>query len=384
MLERDLVDDDGREALPDDVDAGPEGVRAKEGRVRVGLEFPDELAPREPAAPLLDEDRMIARHLLGDDLEVLVEAEPEPPKPVGDGPGIAIAPDFMFPFEVVTQSIGIVAARGSGKTYLTQVMAEEFLLAGLPFVVIDPVGVYWGLRSPGEGGEIGLDVYILGGEHGDMPLDPGAGKAVARWIVDYRHPAVLDISVMRKAEQRTFVADLAVPPGSRHAPSRPTNEHGPRHRPRRAWRRWRCGRRCLPPAAHQVKHAKAGHDDQRYSRSLGDSRPLLKRHRRKGAGGRRRAAPRPQAPKPTPLVATAAPRSAGPALSSAPWSAAGAAQAPRASLHHRIAFTRIQGFFSQCSCRSTCGHSITLAPVGYFSPRPRMNSFGRSWQASSA
>jgi hypothetical protein len=130
-------------------------------------------------------------------------------RPLGDGPGVAIAADFMFPFDVVTQSIGIVAARGAGKTYLTAVMAEEFLMAGLPFVVIDPMGVYWGLRSGADGESEGLDIYILGGEHGDLPLDPGCGKAVARWLTDYRRPAVLDLSDMRKAEQRQFVGDFA-------------------------------------------------------------------------------------------------------------------------------------------------------------------------------
>jgi len=94
-------------------------------------------------------------------------------------------------------------------TYLTQVMTEELYLAGLPFVVIDPVGVYWGLRSSAGGQDNGLDVYILGGERGDVPLDASSGKAIARWLLDYRRPTVLDLSLMRKAEQRVFVADLA-------------------------------------------------------------------------------------------------------------------------------------------------------------------------------
>jgi hypothetical protein len=145
----------------------------------------------------------------GDEEEEDEEDSPSPPPPVGDGEGVSIAGDLTLPYDVVTQSIGIVAARGSGKTYLTTVIAEEFLFARLPFVVIDPIGVYWGLRSGADGESPGLDVYILGGEHGDVPLDPTAGKAVARWLVDYRAPAVLDISLMRKAEQRVFVADLA-------------------------------------------------------------------------------------------------------------------------------------------------------------------------------
>lgn len=144
-----------------------------------------------------------------DEDEKAEEPSAPPPPPMGDGPGVNIAGDFTFPFEIVTQSIGIVAARGSGKTYLTTVMAEEFLFSGLPFLVIDPVGVYWGLRSGADGVSEGLDVYILGGDHGDVPLDPGSGKAVARWVTDYRRPVVLDMSLMRKNEQRLFVADLA-------------------------------------------------------------------------------------------------------------------------------------------------------------------------------
>lgn len=138
-----------------------------------------------------------------------VDEEGEVPRTVGEGPGLTIAADFIFPLDVVTQSIGIVAARGSGKTYLTTVMAEELTWAELPFVIIDPVGVYWGMRSSSNGQDPGLQVIILGGDHGDAPLDPGVGRAIARWLLEYHKPTILDISLMRKAEQRNFVADFA-------------------------------------------------------------------------------------------------------------------------------------------------------------------------------
>jgi len=122
---------------------------------------------------------------------------------------LKISDDFSFPRGMTTESIGIVAARGSGKTYTTAVMAEELYLAGLPFLVIDPLGVYWGIRSGSDGTETGMSVSILGGEHGDVPLESGTGRAVARWVIDYRKPAILDLSGFRKAEQRDFLSDLA-------------------------------------------------------------------------------------------------------------------------------------------------------------------------------
>ncbi len=172
------------------------------------LDAPKE-AFEETTAPEPKEEGPVAEGVFDDGEEPEEEEEEDDDSTLGDGPGVAIAGDFMFPYEVITQSIGIVAARGAGKTYLTAVMAEEFLMAGLPFVVIDPMGVYWGLRSGADGESEGLDIYILGGDSADLPLDPSSGKAIARWVCDYRRPVILDLSNMRKAEQRVFVADFA-------------------------------------------------------------------------------------------------------------------------------------------------------------------------------
>jgi len=137
-------------------------------------------------------------------------SRPEPSPPDDSDVGvIKIADDFFLPKQMVTESIGIVAARGSGKTYTTAVMAEELFIADLPFLVIDPLGVYWGIRSSADGTDVGLPVIVLGGDHGDLPLEAGSGRAVARWVLEYRKPTVLDLSNFRKAEQRLFVSDLA-------------------------------------------------------------------------------------------------------------------------------------------------------------------------------
>jgi hypothetical protein len=129
--------------------------------------------------------------------------------PEDRGEGITISDTLVLPDSTVTESIGIVAQRGSGKTYLTTVLAEEMSLGGLPFVVLDPMGVYWGLRSSSDGTAPGRPVYILGGDHGDLPLDPAGGRAIARWVLAHRQPAVLDLSNFRRADQRLFVGDFA-------------------------------------------------------------------------------------------------------------------------------------------------------------------------------
>ncbi len=58
-----------------------------------------------------------------------------------------IGPGLRLPPEAVTETFAIVAKRGVGKTYTAAVMVEEMVKAALPVVVVDPIGVWWGLRS---------------------------------------------------------------------------------------------------------------------------------------------------------------------------------------------------------------------------------------------
>src|SRR3972149_944330 len=56
-----------------------------------------------------------------------------------------------LPPEVLTHTMAILAKKGAGKTYTAGVIAEEFAKAGLPFVVLDPVGVHYGIRASRTG-----------------------------------------------------------------------------------------------------------------------------------------------------------------------------------------------------------------------------------------
>jgi hypothetical protein len=51
----------------------------------------------------------------------------------------------------------IYGGKGMGKTNLGGVLVEELDSAGLRFAVIDPMGVWWGLRHSAAGGkEVGV------------------------------------------------------------------------------------------------------------------------------------------------------------------------------------------------------------------------------------
>ncbi len=122
---------------------------------------------------------------------------------------LRISRNLALPLEAVTQTFAILAKRGVGKTYLALVMTEELLKAGLQVVVVDPVGVCWGLRSSADGKRPGLPIIVLGGDHGDVPLEASAGETIANFIIEEHQSAVLDLSLFRKNEQVRFMTDFA-------------------------------------------------------------------------------------------------------------------------------------------------------------------------------
>lgn len=87
---------------------------------------------------------------------------------------------FALPVDALVQTFAVMGIRGSGKTTAVAVLAEEFSKAGLPWIMLDPVGVGWGLRAGKDGKPGGgLPVVVFGGSHGDLPLDKDGGRKVA-------------------------------------------------------------------------------------------------------------------------------------------------------------------------------------------------------------
>lgn len=121
---------------------------------------------------------------------------------------LRLAPDLIVPIDAVTETFAILGKRGSGKTTTARVLAEELLDAQMPVVILDPTGVWWGLRSSADGAGEGYPVVIFGGDHADVPLTETSGVIIADAIVDQRASAVLDLSTLSKSATRRFAADF--------------------------------------------------------------------------------------------------------------------------------------------------------------------------------
>ena len=123
---------------------------------------------------------------------------------------IHLSPGLKLTLEVAGEAIGILATRGAGKSYASAVLIEELWDAGIQFAVLDPTGVYWGLRAAANGKDEGLPVIVLGGPHGDVPLEPTAGALIADLLVDTCQSLIIDLSDFpTKGAQTRFVTDFA-------------------------------------------------------------------------------------------------------------------------------------------------------------------------------
>jgi hypothetical protein len=122
---------------------------------------------------------------------------------------IRIAHGLSLPIGAVTEKLGFIGRTGSGKTYAAQKLAEEMHRVGAQFVALDPVGKWWSLRLAADGKTPSIPVPVFGGLHGDVPLEPTAGKLMADVIVDRGISAVVDVSQFESdAAKARFMTDF--------------------------------------------------------------------------------------------------------------------------------------------------------------------------------
>jgi uncharacterized protein len=122
---------------------------------------------------------------------------------------LKLADSLVLPDTAATQTFAFLARRGAGKTYAAGKLVEELLRISAPAIVLDPVGTWYGLRIAANGKGAGLSIPVFGGEHGDIPLEPSQGDTLGRMLIERDQCAVVDVSGMRKAERKRFVADFA-------------------------------------------------------------------------------------------------------------------------------------------------------------------------------
>ena len=122
---------------------------------------------------------------------------------------LAISKSLTLPADMSTKATAILGIRGSGKTNTGVVIVEGLLDESRPVVIIDPLDVWWGLRSSPGGKQDGYSVVICGGEHGDLPLTESDGATLADFVVEHHVPLVLSLRHLRKAAQQRFVTAFA-------------------------------------------------------------------------------------------------------------------------------------------------------------------------------
>jgi DNA-binding HxlR family transcriptional regulator len=135
----------------------------------------------------------------------------------------------------MTLATVVYGARGSGKTTLGRVLAEEVTKAGQRFCAVEPKGDWWGLKSTADGTGEGIPVVVFGGDHADLPLEEGAGREIASIIADLDQSVIVDLENLSKGKQLKFLAPfferlydanrepllLLLDEAQRYAPQRP-------------------------------------------------------------------------------------------------------------------------------------------------------------------
>lgn len=118
---------------------------------------------------------------------------------------LAISKQFSLPVDAMTEAMALIATRKRGKTHTATVIAEEILRLHQQVVIMDPVGLYWGLRSSADGKAEGFKILIIGGAHADIPLAVADAATIAQFVVSEEASVVIDLSQLgSKGEQVRF------------------------------------------------------------------------------------------------------------------------------------------------------------------------------------
>src|SRR5580693_2687877 len=103
---------------------------------------------------------------------------------------------------ILEEHPAFIGTPGSGKTTAAKAYAEELLRLGMRVLIIDVLGVWWGLRKGRDGKSQGFDIPIIGGPHGDMPIDEdgSGGDLIGERIGASDVSAIIDLKDLGQDE----------------------------------------------------------------------------------------------------------------------------------------------------------------------------------------
>jgi hypothetical protein len=113
---------------------------------------------------------------------------------------LRISSELSLPPDTVTSTMIVYGGKGMGKTVFGAVVAEELYAVGHRWSWLDPLGVSHGLRFNSAGTGKGIKCLILGGVHGDIPIFPDGGAAVADVVVEEGCNVLVDFSRSKTGE----------------------------------------------------------------------------------------------------------------------------------------------------------------------------------------
>jgi len=118
----------------------------------------------------------------------------------------------MYPIQksALDDRLAWVGITGSGKTFSSGTAVEHLLSSKARVVIIDPLGVWYGLaldvkgKKPSRFRSAGK-LVIFGGKHGDLPLNEHAGALIGETVASMAESCILDYSdIGTKAGERRF------------------------------------------------------------------------------------------------------------------------------------------------------------------------------------
>ena len=115
-----------------------------------------------------------------------------------------------IPDAALAQHTALLGKTGSGKTYAAKGVVERLLARGERVAIVDPTGVYWGLRLDAKGKKASpFEIVIFGGRHADLPLAATDGERLAEIVGTSATPVILDTQLMSVGARTQFFTAFA-------------------------------------------------------------------------------------------------------------------------------------------------------------------------------